>query len=452
MKNNNDTKNTSKRKSDFNKDISQNLDEKSEIKKEISIDNEQSQNESAKSIDVNITQNISEQEEKKTEELGMSKEYAEEKLSEAMETVAPKKRKKSIIVSLIFLLINIVFMVTIINGLLGNLEENNNIMSVITSRGNNLWWLAGGVLMYVIFVGIQVVMYYDLIKNLTGRKMPKLAYEVAVVGKYYDNVTPFAVGGQPMQMVKIAKQGISAGVSTSIPIIKMIINSFIHMVLALIFFMFGIPQISTGSGLNKLILIIFVILGVVGLIISLLVTLFMLLLSTGTFITRSFISGVVRLGYKMKIVKNYRSALRKTINQVAEYRNSMKYLLKNKWLFFKMIIYNIVECLSYAMMSYFVVRAFVSGGDSATFAFFLACISKYYICYMASCFIPLPGGTGLMEITFIFLFGIVVGDYVVWALLAFRIISYYSILLHGFTHEMINIFKNLSQNRKIKEV
>lgn len=398
------------------------------------------------------SENISEHEEKATEELGMSKEYAEEKLSEAMETVAPKKRKKSIIVSLIFLLINIVFMVTIINGLLGNLEENNNIMSVIASRGNNLWWLSGGVLMYVIFVGIQVIMYYDLIKNLTGRKMPKLAYEVAVVGKYYDNVTPFAVGGQPMQMVKIAKSGISAGVSTSIPIIKMIINSFIHMMLALLFFVFGIPQISTGSGLNKLILIIFVILGIVGLVVSLLVTLFMLLLSTGTFITRSFISGIVRLGYKMKIVKNYRNALRKTINQVAEYRNSMKYLLKNKWLFVRMIIYNIIECLSYAMMSYFVVRAFVSGGDTTTFAFFLACISKYYICYMASCYIPLPGGTGLMEITFIFLFGIVVGDYVVWALLAFRIISYYFILVHGFTHEMISIFKNLSQNRKVKEV
>ncbi len=388
---------------------------------------------------------------REAEELGMSKEYANEKLNEAMESMAPKKRKKSIIVSLVFLLINVVFMVSIINGLLGNLEENNNLMSVINSRGENLWWLVGGILLYVVFVVIQVVMYYDLIKSFTGRKEPKLAYEVAVVGKYYDNVTPFAVGGQPMQIVKLAKSGISAGISTSIPIIKMIMNSFIHMALALLFFIFGIPQISTGSGLNRLILIIFVILGIVGLVVSLLVTLFMLLLSTGSFVTRSFISGVLRLGYKMKLVKNYRAALRKTINQVSEYRNSMKYLMKNKGLFFRMIIYNIIECLSYAMMSYFVVRAFVSGADTTTFTFFLACISKYYICYMASCYIPLPGGTGLMEITFIFLFGIVVGDFVVWALLAWRIISYYFILVHGFSHEMVSIFKNLSRNRKKKE-
>ena len=386
------------------------------------------------------------------EEIIISKDYADEKLSEAMQTMAPKKRKKSIIVSLIFLVINIVFMVTIISSLLGNLEDNNNIFAVISSRGNNLWWIAGGLAMYVIFVLAQVMMYFELIKSLTGQKRLKLAYEVAVVGKYYDNVTPFAVGGQPMQMVKLAKNGISAGVSTSIPVIKMISNSIIHMLLALFFFVFGIPNIPMASGLNRFILIIFVILGVVGLIVSLLVTLFMIMLSTGNFVTRSFISGILRLGYKMKLVKNYRQSLRKTINQVAEYRNSMKYLLKNKALFFKMIILNILECLSYAMMAYFVARAFVSGGDSATFGFLLACLAKYYICYMASCYIPLPGGTGLMEITFIFLFGIVVGDYIVWALLVWRFISYYFILIHGFSHEMISIAKNLSASRKKKEV
>ena len=71
---------------------------------------------------------------------------------------------------------------------------------------------------------------------------------------------------------------------------------------------------------------------------------------------------------------------------------------------------------------------------------------------MASSYIPLPGGTGLMEITFIFLFGIVVGDYIVWALLIWRIISYYFILIHGFSHEMISIGKNLAANREKKEV
>ena len=71
---------------------------------------------------------------------------------------------------------------------------------------------------------------------------------------------------------------------------------------------------------------------------------------------------------------------------------------------------------------------------------------------MASCFLPLPGGTGLMEISFIFLFGMMVGDSIVWALLAWRILSYYMILVHGFSHELIHIVKNMVKNKKRREL
>ena len=387
---------------------------------------------------------------KQIDELGLSQEYVDEKLNEAMKTMAPKKRKKSIIISLVFLLINIVFMATIISGLLANLEENNNIFAVIESRGDNLWWLAGGVVIYAIYIFVQVLMYYELIKSLTGKKRMGLAYDVAILGKYYDNVTPFAVGGQPMQIVRLSKNDISAGVSTSIPIIKMIMNTFVNMIIALLFFVFGLPYIPMVNELNGLLLIIFEILGIIGLVVTVIVSLFMFMLSTGNFVTRSFISGVLRLGYKLKIVKNYRQTLKKTINQVSEYRSSMKYLLKNKKLFFKMIILCIFECLTYASMTYFVIRAFASGAETTTFIFFIVCIVKYYICSMASSYIPLPGGTGMMEISFIFLFGIVVNDYIVWALLAYRIISYYLLLAHGFVHEMVHIGKNFIKNKREK--
>ena len=150
----------------------------------------------------------------------------------------------------------------------------------------------------------------------------------------------------------------------------------------------------------------------------------------------------------MKLIKNYRQTLKKTINQVAEYRNSMKFLIKNKKLFFKMLVLCIFECLTYASMIYFVIRAFAAGDNVATFTFLIVCIVKYYICFMASSYIPLPGGTGLMEITFIFMFFTEVGEFIAIALLIWRFISYYLILTHGFIHEMVLIVKNLSANRK----
>ncbi len=383
-------------------------------------------------------------------DMGLSEEHVQEKLKEAMDSQSPKKRKKNIIMSLCLLLVNLVFMVFIIKQLISNVGDIS-ITDIIEEQGKKLWWLAGGVLMYVVYMLAQVLMYNVLIKDLTGKNRFGLSYDVAVVGKYYDNITPFAVGGQPMQIVRLSSNGISPGVSTSIPIIKLMINSAVNMFVALLFFIFGLPKIPLTSPFNDLLLIILEILGVIGLIITILIVLFMFLVSTGNFVTRSLVSGIVRLGYKLKIVKNYRLTVKKVMGQVSEYKSSMTYLRKRKLVLLKMIVLSLVECLSYAIMPYFVVMAFAGTIDMSLLLFIMICLTKYYICSMASSFIPLPGGTGLMEISFIFLFGIVVNDNIVWALLLWRFISYYLIIIHGFSHELIKIAKNLYKNRKRKE-
>lgn len=69
---------------------------------------------------------------------------------------------------------------------------------------------------------------------------------------------------------------------------------------------------------------------------------------------------------------------------------------------------------------------------------------------MAGSYIPLPGATGLMEIAFIALYGEFVGDAIVWALLTWRILSYYLILVHGFLHEIVKIVKSVTKTKEKK--
>ncbi|MBR2391018.1 MAG: flippase-like domain-containing protein [Clostridia bacterium] len=384
-------------------------------------------------------------------DLGLDKAYVDEKIKEVMDSQSPQKRRKSTIVSLILLLVNLIFMAFIVKGLISNVGDVD-FESIVKTQGSKLWWLAGGVGIYCLYMFSQVLMYQALIKDLTGKSRWKLAYDVAVTGKYYDNVTPFAVGGQPMQILKLAKNKISPGVSTSIPIIKLLVNSTVNVVLVLLFFIFGLPRLPLTSAFNDMLLFLLEILGVIGLIITVIMTLFMILISSGSLMTRSIVSSVIKLGYRLKIVKNYRVTLKKTINQFAEYRNSMKYLWKHKGLLLKMILYSTLECLTYAVMPYFVVQAFMLEPSGMTAVMFLfICIVKYYICAMASSYIPLPGGTGLIEISFIFLFGIVVRENIVWALLAWRFLSYYLIVLHGFVHELSGIVKKLIKNRKLNQ-
>ena len=406
-------------------------------------------------IDENLNEN--QEIEIKEKELGISQEIVEEKLKQVLETQTPKKKKKSLIINLCLLLVNIVFMVFIVKNFMGDVG-GLKFSELFANQGNQLWWIAGGIGVCIVYIFAQVLMYKVLIKDLTGKNRWGLAYDVAIVGKYYDNVTPFAVGGQPMQIVRLATNKISAGISTSIPLIKMIINNTVNMLLVVGFFIFGLPRIPLTTPLNDMLLMILEILGVIGLIITVLLVVFMFLVSSGSLFTRSFVSGILRIGYKMKIVKNYRQTFKKVINQVAEYKTSMSYLWKHKKLLLKMILLSLVECLTYASLSFFVVMALATPdalADATPFMFLFICLTKYYICAMASSFIPLPGGTGLMEISFIFMFWQAVGNNIVWALLIWRFLSYYLVIIHGFIHELgrigYNLAKNGKRNKAVKE-
>lgn len=420
--------------------------------------NKETTSETANESELNVEQISTESQEEtpKDESIGLSSEIVEEKLKQALETQSPKKKKKSVIINLILLLVNIVFMVFIVKNFMGEVGDVN-FGTIVETQGNRLWWLAGGLLAYVFYMLVQMLMYKVLIKSLTGKKRYGLAYDVAVVGKYYDNVTPFAVGGQPMQIVRLATNNISAGVSASIPIIKLLVNTTVSTLIALAFFIFGLPRIPMTSAFNDIILLLLEILGIIGLIISVIAVIFMVLVSSGSLFTRSFISGILRLGYKMKLVKNYRKSFKKFINQIAEYKSSMAYLVKHKLLFFKLIVLSILECITYASMPYFVLMAFASPATLSSMTpllFFVVCLTKYYICFMASGYIPLPGGTGMMEIAFIALFGTMVDGNlsIVWSLLIYRFLSYYLIIIHGFIHELSHIIKGIVKNSKQKKM
>ena len=398
------------------------------------------------------TEDLSKEKKPTQSVLDIPEDRAEEKLVEILESQQPNKRKKSTIINLILLLINIVFMVFVIRGLINGVGEQN-LFDYIKGQGKQLWWLVGGLGCYVVYMFSQTIMFRALIKDLTGKSNWGLSYNIGITGKYYDNVTPFAVGGQPMQIIELAKTGISPGVSTSIPLIKMIINSMTSAVLGLFFFIFGISRIMPTNSLYAFLFVVFEILGIIGLVITLFGAILMIMLSTGTLFTRSLIAWLVKVGYKLKLVKNYRATLKKWLDQVSEYKASMTYLKKNKKLLFRMILYSCLESLSYACISFFVVMAFMTPGFLVTnqisiwFVLF-TCVVKYYICSMAGTYIPLPGATGLMEIAFIALYGEFVGDAIVWALLSWRIISYYLILLHGFVNELSKIIKNVSKQKK----
>ena len=177
----------------------------------------------------------------------LEKETVNELMKEAVASEQKHTKKKSSITNLIFLAINIIFMVFIVKNLLDSAGGSSPV-EVFKEQGDKMWWLLVGIGLLILFFVCETFLFYTLIKSTTGKRKFFLSYRLASIGKYYDFITPTQIGGQPSQIIRLTKSGIGAGLATSIPIIKLIVYNFVYTIICVISFFVIIPLIPIKVG------------------------------------------------------------------------------------------------------------------------------------------------------------------------------------------------------------
>lgn len=381
---------------------------------------------------------------------------AQERLNEA-EKKDPKKKKKSFIWNLIFLIINVLFMTFVLKSLLKE-SAGSSLGEVIAQQGTKLYWLIGAV---VCFFGLYLVSALNIsvfLKNTTGKWRFWLSLKVAVLGKYYDYITPMAVGGQPSQILNLIKGGVTPGVATSIPIIKMIIQQLVHWFFVIVIYVFLVPLIPPESGLVNLLIILLKILGVVGIIITTFISMSFLFLGSSKIVGRKIAKWSIRFGYRLRIVKNYRKSYDKFMRQVVEYQSSMRYLAKNKGVLVMSIVYSVLDLLFYTSIGFFCCMAFsttvTAEGFVPVFVIWLISIGRYMVVEQASTIMILPGGTGIKEIAFLIMYNFFFknSNTVAWSFFSWRMFDYYLVLIIGFIYILIKFIVEMVASRKKKKM
>lgn len=393
------------------------------------------------------------------EESILEKDTVNALMKEAVASEQKTSKKKSLITSLIFLAINIIFMVFIVKNLLDSASGSTNFTEVFKAQGARMWWLVVGLGLLVLFFVCDTLLFFSLIKSTTGKNRLGLAYRVSCIGKYYDFLTPTQIGGQPSQILRLTKSGVGAGLATSIPIIKLIVYNFVYTIISIVMFTFVVPLIPVSGSLQAFLMTLIKIVGAIGLIVTVISCFLYFIIGNGKLIGRSFIQWLVRVGCKLKIVKNYRQTFDKLLQQVKEYQSSIKYLNKHKGTLFIMVFLCLIECIAFSLIPFCVTMAFsnvVFANATEVLMCMVITMAQYYLCLLVSTCLPLPGGTGTMEICYIFLYAIgaySVGENIVWALLFFRLLTYYLVLIQGFFHIIIeNIVRAIKSKRNTKQI
>lgn len=330
----------------------------------------------------------------------------------------PKWRKPLLVA--LFVLMNVVVILVAALSEFGNSETAAELADVHI----NGWLLVPAALCFLAAIGAEIFKYVLMMRRMakpgsatTKRDTWRIARRTVLLGRYYDNITPAAVGGQPFQIYYMRKNsGLTKGASTSIPIFGMISGQIAFIMIALGCFLLG----GVASDYPALIVTAWI---------GLLFYAFWPVMVAGTFlfpkVVTRFIKFMVKLLARLHIVKDREKALKKVEDEVNEYARSVKMILKTPGLFAQVILLSLVFNVLVAAIPFFVLTAFGGSVD------FWACFGTTVAVMSAVYFIPTPGNSGAAEGTFFVVFSALSTGYVFWAMLVWRFFSYYIYIILG---------------------
>ena len=286
----------------------------------------------------------------------------------------------------------------------------------------NIFWL---------LVAIVLVIGYWLFSSLAmcmiSRKFKpdikfKNIFKINIITQFFNGITPFSSGGQPYQIYALKNEDIDIVNSTNITI-----ETFVAYQASLIFL--GLVAVASNIFLKLFpevsILKFFVILGFA---INTLVGILLFAVSFTKKFNKLILNFIITIGSKLRFVKDKDIAIKSINEYVNNFHSGAKHLLEDK----KSLIFVILFQLCGLISLYLVPLPILFGmGDFSSINVITAIITSAYVMIIGS-FVPLPGGTGGLEYSFITFYGYFVADSRLAALmLMWRFLTYYFGMILG---------------------
>ncbi len=339
------------------------------------------------------------------------------KLDASQQAVSKRSGKKKKIWNVVMFLINIcviagIFIYQILAGDFVSLTE----ISV------DIGFLFVCILIFCFALFFDTISISYLIRKACKRPRFALGYKTNICGRYYDAITPLSTGGQPFQVVYLMGRDVPSTSALSIPIAKLFFQQLAWFIASSIALIVSFVNYSSFNSLVN-------ISSYIGFVLTFAMLFLTIFLSVSKSVGKKLVAKTLKLLQKMKIVKNYEKQYQRVSNYVEDYQNIMRQYVKNKKDFFIMFMTMAIRTVLIYSLPFFIYCVFNGYAPELYGTFFVMGV----LVDLASSFIPLPGGTGMNEVSFLAIFApYFTGGSIVWAMLLWRFFTYYLYLILGF--------------------
>lgn len=298
-------------------------------------------------------------------------------------------------------------------------DDFTNIINTLAHA--DLRWILIAIIFILLYYVLRAACLFMLSKEYSKKIKFNKMFQLTLITQFFNGITPFSSGGQPMEVYCLSKLGIRPAKGTNI-----IIQSFIMYQMALI--VHGVIAILLNYNFRffKEIELLRQ-LTTIGFVINFLVGIGLLFISFSTKFNRKVISLVIKLCHKLKIVKDIDKTQENWTEKLNDFHESALLLKKKKSLFIKGFIYNFV-----ALAVFYVIPLFVIYGmDSFNITVIETIAASAYVLIIGA-FVPIPGGSGGIEFGYMQFFGnFISGSILSASLLVWRFITYYLGMIIG---------------------
>lgn len=361
---------------------------------------------------------------------------ADEKQSADTDAVQepPKKKRGKKIFWNIFLVAVIAIGILSLFGVVKEIDHDASASVGEVLRGASPVFCVVLIAVVIAAMALDVSKFCIISKTVTGKYRLAASAKTNFLGKYYDAVTPFATGGQPMQIYYLSTKGISGGSASAMVLIRYIFSIMCWIILGAVLMIVGTVKgvLNNVSGGNLL-----KITGWIGIAVNLIVPTFVLLFLVLPEFMHKLTVGVIKLGHKMKIVKNIDKTTERALKTVNDFKNAFKLMATSPVKFILLILVCFCESALTFTIPYFVMKAFNCPIDGL----FIAVTSLNVFAIFGVSFIPTPGNSGVMEGMGALAFSVAAGTSLIWSVIVWRLLTFYIYIVIGLVLTVISIIK-----------
>lgn len=283
-------------------------------------------------------------------------------------------------------------------------------------------WLLVALLCYVLYIVFKSLAFYITVKEEKKDITFKRSLIHNTVVQFFNGVTPFSTGGQPMEAYMLKQQGVrySKGVNIILQTFIFYQTALVIYGLLAVLFNYSFNLFDKVPILRKLILI--------GFLINTLVVVFLFIIAFAKRLNRFLMDKVIRVLAKLRIIKNKEEMLNKMNERLEVFHECASHLKNHKSLFIKGVVLNFLSLTFFYIIPLFL--AF-SMDDYTSLNIMTAIVSSAYVLIIGS-FVPIPGASGGIEYGFLAFFGnFISGSNLSAMLLVWRFITYYLGMIMG---------------------